>query len=137
MVHVISFYNYWSDDGLFRPKLVTNIWNNKIKDSCDREHNLSHFNTQRDVLYQEQIHSLYYLQLLSLHLLLGHLPLQQHSTKEISRIIKNTECEVWSDYNSLQNKVVPPYPRVTCSKTYHGYVKPRIIPNAIYNVIFV
>jgi hypothetical protein len=33
--------------------------------------------------------------------------------------------------------VVPPYPRVIRSKTYHGYAKPRIIPNAIYNVIFV
>jgi hypothetical protein len=33
--------------------------------------------------------------------------------------------------------VVPPYPRVIRSKTYRGYVKPRVIPNAIYNVIFV
>jgi hypothetical protein len=32
---------------------------------------------------------------------------------------------------------VPPYPGEICSKTYRGYVKPRIIPNAIYNVIFV
>ena len=24
-------YKYWPDDGLFRPKLVANIWNNKIK----------------------------------------------------------------------------------------------------------
>jgi hypothetical protein len=29
----------------------------------------------------------------------------------------------------------PPYPRVIRSKTYRGYVKQRIIPNAIYNVI--
>jgi hypothetical protein len=29
------------------------------------------------------------------------------------------------------------YPRVIRSKTYRGYVKRRIIPNAIYNVIFV
>jgi len=28
------------------------------------------------------------------------------------------------------------YPWVICSKTYHGYMKPGIIPNAIYNVIF-
>jgi len=28
------------------------------------------------------------------------------------------------------------YPRVIRSKTYRGYVKPRIKPNAIYNVIF-
>jgi hypothetical protein len=30
-----------------------------------------------------------------------------------------------------------PYSRVTHSKTYRGYVKSRIIPNATYNVIFV
>jgi hypothetical protein len=35
------------------------------------------------------------------------------------------------------NTVVPTYPRVIRSKTYSGYVKQRIIPNAIYNVIFV
>ena len=29
------------------------------------------------------------------------------------------------------------YPRVIRSKTYRGYGKPRIIPNVIYNVIFV
>ena len=28
-----------------------------------------------------------------------------------------------------------PYPQITRSKTYRGYVKPRIIPNAVYNVI--
>ena len=28
-----------------------------------------------------------------------------------------------------------PYPRVIRSKTYCGYVKPRIIPNTIYNAI--
>jgi hypothetical protein len=27
---------YWPDDGLFRPKLVANNRNNKIKDSCVR-----------------------------------------------------------------------------------------------------
>jgi hypothetical protein len=31
--------------------------------------------------------------------------------------------------------VVPPYSRVIRSKTYRGYVKPRIIPNAICNDI--
>jgi hypothetical protein len=35
-----------------------------------------------------------------------------------------------------QNTAVPPYPRVIRSKTYRGYVKPRIILNAIHNVIF-
>jgi hypothetical protein len=29
-------------------------------------------------------------------------------------------------------QVCPPYPRVIRSKTYRGYVKPRIIPNAMY-----
>jgi hypothetical protein len=32
---------------------------------------------------------------------------------------------------------VPPYIWVILLKTYRGYVKPRIIPNAIYNAIFV
>jgi hypothetical protein len=32
---------------------------------------------------------------------------------------------------------VLPYPRVIRSKAYRGYVEPRIITNAIYNVIFV
>jgi hypothetical protein len=31
---------------------------------------------------------------------------------------------------------VPPYSWVIRSKTYCGYAKPRIIPNAIYNTIF-
>jgi len=30
-----------------------------------------------------------------------------------------------------------PYPWVICSETYRGYVKPWMILNAIYNVIFV
>jgi hypothetical protein len=33
--------------------------------------------------------------------------------------------------------VVLLYPLVICSKLYRGYVKPRIILNAIYNMIFV
>jgi hypothetical protein len=32
---------------------------------------------------------------------------------------------------------VPPYPQVVRSVNYRSYVKPRIIPNAKYNVIFV
>jgi hypothetical protein len=32
---------------------------------------------------------------------------------------------------------VPPYPWVMCSETYRGHMKPWIIPNAIYNTIFV
>jgi hypothetical protein len=37
-------------------------------------------------------------------------------------------CTVWTTGE-------PPYPRVIRSKTYRGYVKPRIIPNAICKVI--
>ena len=33
----LNSYKYWPDDGLFKSKLVANIWNNKIiKDSCDK-----------------------------------------------------------------------------------------------------
>jgi hypothetical protein len=38
--------------------------------------------------------------------------------------------------NVLQSTGVPLYAHVICSKTYHSYVKPQIIPNAIYNIIF-
>jgi hypothetical protein len=37
--------------------------------------------------------------------------------------------------NVLNKYMCAPYPRVIRSKTYCGYVKLRIIPNAIYNVI--
>jgi actin-like ATPase involved in cell morphogenesis len=37
---------------------------------------------------------------------------------------------------AVSNTVVSLYPQVICSKTW-GYVKPWIIPNTIYNVIFV
>jgi hypothetical protein len=33
--------------------------------------------------------------------------------------------------------VVPSYPQVIHSKTCRGYVKPHIIKNAIYNMMFV
>ena len=32
----LSFWKYWSDDGLFGPKLVANNRKNKLKDSCVR-----------------------------------------------------------------------------------------------------
>jgi len=38
-------------------------------------------------------------------------------------------------YTKVTDTGGPPYPRVICSKTYRGYVKSRIIPNAMYNVI--
>jgi hypothetical protein len=37
----------------------------------------------------------------------------------------------------FSNTDVPPYPQVIRSNTYSDYVKPQIIPNTIYNVIFV
>jgi len=37
--------------------------------------------------------------------------------------------------DAIQYTGGPPYPRVIRSKTYRGYVEPRILPNAIYNVI--
>jgi hypothetical protein len=39
--------------------------------------------------------------------------------------------------SAFRVKVVPPYLRLIRSKTYRGYVKLQIIPNAIYKVIFV
>jgi hypothetical protein len=37
---------------------------------------------------------------------------------------------------NICNMVVPPYQRIIRTKTYRGYVKPRIKPNTLYNVIF-
>jgi hypothetical protein len=44
---------------------------------------------------------------------------------------------VWKKIDWLIGTVLPQYPRVMRSKTYRGYVKPRIVPNAMYNVMFV
>jgi hypothetical protein len=54
-------------------------------------------------------------------------------------------CNTYDAYNSCRSvkygyqkircTVVPPYPRVIRSKTHRGYVKLRIIQNAIHNVI--
>jgi len=45
-------------------------------------------------------------------------------------------CIIWiSYYFIVQNTGGLPYPRVIHSKTYRGYVKLRIILNAVYNVI--
>jgi hypothetical protein len=43
----------------------------------------------------------------------------------------------WSAGIPFSNAGVPPYTQVTRSKTYCSYVKLWIMPNAIYNVIFV
>jgi hypothetical protein len=45
--------------------------------------------------------------------------------------------KVISQQSNKTSTGVPPYPRVTRFMTYRGYLKPLIIPNAIYNVIFV
>jgi len=41
----------------------------------------------------------------------------------------------WTHTHTHTHSGGPPYPRVVCSKTYRGYVKQRIIPNAIHNMI--
>ena len=41
-------------------------------------------------------------------------------------------CQGVSTQLQLTNTDGPPYPRVKRSKTSRGYVKPQIIPNAIY-----
>jgi hypothetical protein len=69
----LSFYKYWPDDGLFRPKLVANIWNNKIKKIVvtDGVHTLFNFNivvvTQRDVLYQDLENRLFTFKFVNTH----------------------------------------------------------------------
>ena len=40
----LSFCKYWPDDGLLRPTLVANFWNNKIKVVSGAVHILFHFN---------------------------------------------------------------------------------------------
>jgi hypothetical protein len=54
--------------------------------------------------------------------------------------IANKKLEFWlitdiTFFKKLSNTVVSPYPRAIRSKAYRCYVKPRIIQNAIYNVI--
>ena len=57
-------------------------------------------------------------------------------------VITHTLSEI-NKWNSVCERMLadstggPPYPRVICSKTYRGYMKPQIIPNATNNVIFV
>jgi hypothetical protein len=43
----------------------------------------------------------------------------------------------WCSVKLGTHIVMPPYPRVIFAETYHGYVKPRIIPNAVCNMILV
>jgi hypothetical protein len=40
---IFKFWKYWPDDGLFRPKLVANIWNNKKKIYLWQAENISYF----------------------------------------------------------------------------------------------
>jgi hypothetical protein len=47
-------------------------------------------------------------------------------------IIENDGTPTYNPYTG-----VPQYARVIRSKTYHSYMKPRIVPNAIYNDIYV
>jgi hypothetical protein len=54
-----------------------------------------------------------------------------------NKAIRVTEYPISVVLWNLLNTGRPPYPRVIRSKTYRGYAKLRIIPNVIYNVIFV
>jgi hypothetical protein len=54
-----------------------------------------------------------------------------------SLIQKNEIILSFTCRNAIKLYSSDPVSQVIRSKTYRGYVKPRIIPNAIYNVIFV
>jgi hypothetical protein len=54
---------------------------------------------------------------------------------QINKTIK--QKQVMIIWEVIRHTGVPLYQRVICFKTYHGYMKPQIIPNAIHNVIFV
>jgi len=60
-----------------------------------------HLDTHVMTAVQQQICGLCYLRLLFQYVSQGQLPPQQYSTKEINRITKNNECEIWSDHKSL------------------------------------
>jgi hypothetical protein len=48
-----------------------------------------------------------------------------------------TAIKRFTSHLNKNHTVVPPYPRIIRSKTYRSYMKPQIIPNAIYIMIFV
>jgi hypothetical protein len=62
---------------------------------------------------------------------------QQHRLLHAGRPMPLDKHEWDTNYICTESTAVPPYPRVIRYKPYRGHVKPRIIPNAIYNVIFV
>jgi hypothetical protein len=61
-----------------------------------------------------------------------------HTTYRLIQVVFLLKTVVTSRnwLKTLANTGVPPYPQVMRSKTYCGYVKPQIIPNAIYIMIF-
>jgi hypothetical protein len=63
-----------------------------------------------------------------------YLLVKQGGNKPPVVVVKRVICRVERE---IENTIVPPYPRVIPSKTYRGYVKSRMIPNAIYKVIIV
>jgi hypothetical protein len=66
--------------------------------------------------------------------------LEGHSSRraaEPEKITINNPFAVYMTSSGLIYTGVFRYPRVIRSKTYRGYVKPQITPNAIYNMIFV
>jgi hypothetical protein len=50
---------------------------------------------------------------------------------------KTVHINIYPEMSGFECTGVLPYPWVIRPKTYRGYVRPRIIPNAIYNVILV
>jgi len=59
-----------------------------------------HLDTHIPTVVQQQICSLCYLRLSFRYVSEAQLPPQQYSTKEINRITKNTECEIWRLWKS-------------------------------------
>ena len=46
-----------------------------------------------------------------------------------------TDSNIYTGISLLSTTGILPYTQVVCSKTYRGYMKPHIIPNAIHNVV--
>jgi hypothetical protein len=66
-------------------------------------------------------------------LLLSLVVMRQLLASKVTVSVMHTDIRSDTQHGST---AVPSYPWVICSKTYRGYVKPWIMPNAIYNVIF-
>jgi hypothetical protein len=66
------------------------------------------------------------------------LPTNEGRSAEWAQLLYQQDSNALSEHHdAFARIVVPPYPLVIRSKANRGYVKPRIRPNAVYNVIFV